>query len=114
MRMYGFLKNPSPVGGRTAPVCPVLPREARREETCVCLYENPEALFCRVDFRCGAPDKGLDLRSKEPDRRGWIAISNCLPGGPLSPVPAKDRDSRRPPRGCYEILRDGEWRDITP
>ena len=114
MRMYGFLKNPGPAGGRAAPVCPVLPREARREWACVCLYEDPEALFCRADFRCGAPDKVLGARSGEPDRRGWIAGSSPLPGALLAPVPAKDRDRRRLPRGCYEILRDGERRDIAP
>ena len=81
----------------------------------VFLYDSPNAVFCSADeYYENEEDALADWEDKiVPD--GWHIIDDPLPGcqqDSILPIRVKGRDIGKPEWGQYEILVDGEWKEL--
>ena len=85
------------------------------EGTYVFLFDAEEALFSRADEFYDNEQAALEAWEEGITAEGWHFIDDPLPGCQhdcILPIRVKGRNEGNPRWGEYELLEDGEWKDI--
>ncbi|MBR5041709.1 MAG: hypothetical protein IKX67_00575 [Bacteroidales bacterium] len=85
------------------------------EGTYVYVYDAEDALFCKADelYKCEAD--ALAAWEEKISPEGWHIIDDPLPDCQhdcILPIRVKGRNLGSPRWGEYELLENGEWKDI--
>ena len=78
-------------------------------------YDSPNAIRSSSDRLYLTAEDLFDDWNDLIDERGWTNIEDPLPDcqhDAFLPVRVKGRDIGKPEWGKYEILIDGEWKDV--
>ena len=109
MRKWAIFPEPLPYQGRS--VRKLLLYQKPSGETCVFLYERPEAQICCADEWYPSLEEALAAWEGVP-RSEWTEAEDPAPGcqeDAVLPLRVKGRAEGRPLWGSWEILKDGVW-----